>query len=156
MRGETIQITLKVGHHRPASKTQFKWHFASMPMMAWWFYRGSGPVLLRNPLFLWFFRGGQDPCPHLWIRTCYGHMDMLAKLLSSHSLNQQFIILCVHLFWYDVSGILHCAYQGVISKNFQLMMYFSPWLANSADGNWSGSSLYLSSILNNNEINFPW
>ena len=25
------------------------------------FFRGSGPVLLRNPKFLWFFRGGAGP-----------------------------------------------------------------------------------------------
>ena len=24
-------------------------------------FRGSGPVLLRNPIFLWFFRGGSEP-----------------------------------------------------------------------------------------------
>ena len=35
------------------------------------FYRGSGPVLLENPIFLRFFRGGPDPLPPppLWIRT---------------------------------------------------------------------------------------
>ena len=36
-------------------------------------FRGSGPVLLENPIFLWFFRGGGvgsgTPAP-LWIRTC--------------------------------------------------------------------------------------
>ena len=30
--------------------------------------RGSGPVLLRNSIFLWFFRGVLTPCPRLWIR----------------------------------------------------------------------------------------
>ena len=29
-----------------------------------WFFRGSGPVLLRNPIFFVFFRvGGPDPLP---------------------------------------------------------------------------------------------
>ena len=30
-------------------------------------FRGFWPVLLRNPIFLWFFRGVQIPCPSLWI-----------------------------------------------------------------------------------------
>ena len=43
-------------------------------LVALWFFRGSGPVLLRNPIFLWFFRGGPDPLsPHLWIRPCQWH-----------------------------------------------------------------------------------
>ena len=40
-------------------------------------FQGSGPELLRNPIFLWFFRGGggggglgvQTLCPPLWIRS---------------------------------------------------------------------------------------
>ena len=32
-------------------------------LVALWFYRGSRPVLLRNPIFLWFFRGVRTPCP---------------------------------------------------------------------------------------------
>ena len=32
-------------------------------------FRGSGPVLLRNSIFLWFFRGVRTPCPLLWIRA---------------------------------------------------------------------------------------
>ena len=34
-------------------------------LVALWFFRGSGPVLLRNPIFLWFFRGGSGPPVHL-------------------------------------------------------------------------------------------
>ena len=34
MRGYRIQIPLKAGHHRPASETPFKWHFAGGLMMA--------------------------------------------------------------------------------------------------------------------------
>ena len=36
-------------------------------------FRGSRPVLLRNSIFLWFFRGGSGPTvspPPLWIRAC--------------------------------------------------------------------------------------
>ena len=39
-------------------------------MVALWFSRGSGPVLLRNPIFLWFFRRGPDPLYTLWICAC--------------------------------------------------------------------------------------
>ena len=35
----------------------------SADLVALWFFRGSGPVLLGNPIFLWFFRGGPDLCP---------------------------------------------------------------------------------------------
>ena len=68
------QITLKAGHHRPTSDTPFKWRFAGGPVVAqhWmlglvalWFSRGSGPVLLKNPIALWFSRGS----PPLWIRA---------------------------------------------------------------------------------------
>ena len=34
MWGERIQITLKVGHHRPTSKMPFKWRFADGQIMA--------------------------------------------------------------------------------------------------------------------------
>ena len=33
-------------------------------LVALWIFRGSGPVLLRNPIFLWF-QGGPDPLPPL-------------------------------------------------------------------------------------------
>ena len=61
-----IYIPLKVGHHRLASETPSKWRFAGGPIMAqhWmlaWFFRGSGPLLLRNPIFLWFLWGGGGP-----------------------------------------------------------------------------------------------
>ena len=66
--GERIQILvpLKVGHHRPASETPFKWRFAGGPMMAqhWmlaWFFRGSGPVFLKNMYFCYFSVVGLDP-----------------------------------------------------------------------------------------------
>ena len=32
-------------------------------LVALWFFRGSRPVLLRNPIFLWFFRGVGTICP---------------------------------------------------------------------------------------------
>ena len=36
-----------------------------MPNFAAAIFRGSGPALLENPIFLWFFRGVRT-----WIRTC--------------------------------------------------------------------------------------
>ena len=55
-----IQLPLLAGHQRAASETPFKWRFAGGPMMAHiecWIgsfviLSGSGPVLLRNPIFL--------------------------------------------------------------------------------------------------------
>ena len=32
-------------------------------LVALWYYRGSGPVLVRNPIFLLFFRGGGGSGP---------------------------------------------------------------------------------------------
>ena len=50
----------------------FRWQADGGPtlnagLVALWFYRGSGPVLLRNPIFLYLFRGGgvRTPCPPL-------------------------------------------------------------------------------------------
>ena len=51
----------------------FRWRADDGPRLnsgfvALWFFRGSGPVLLRNPVFLWFFRVVTHPS--LWIRVC--------------------------------------------------------------------------------------
>ena len=48
------------GHHRPASDDGTT---LNAGLLALWFFRGSSPVLLRNPIFLWFFRGVQTPSP---------------------------------------------------------------------------------------------
>ena len=59
----------------------FRWRADDGPtlntgLVALWFFRGSRPVLLENPIFLWFFKGGgghdllPPPPPPLWIRTC--------------------------------------------------------------------------------------
>ena len=74
LEGERIQIPLKAGQYRPASETPFKWRLAGGSMMAQHsilnarlkdllFFRGSGPVLLRNPIFLSFSRGSGPPVP---------------------------------------------------------------------------------------------
>ena len=56
--GERIEMPLKVGHHRHASETPLKW-----PTIECWFgsfviFRGSGSILLGNPIFFVIFRGG--------------------------------------------------------------------------------------------------
>ena len=68
MKGRRIKIPLLAGHHRPASETPLKWRADDGPtlnagLVALWFLRGSVPVLLRNPIFLWFSGGGGGPDP---------------------------------------------------------------------------------------------
>ena len=43
------------------------WLLSNFDLVALWFYRGSRPVLLRDPIFLWFFRvgGSRPPNPPL-------------------------------------------------------------------------------------------
>ena len=46
----------------------FRWHAnddqtLNSGIVTLWFFRGSGPVLLGNPIFLWFFRGGPSVPP---------------------------------------------------------------------------------------------
>ena len=63
MKGERIQISLKACHRRPASETPLKWPNACLMSFRWrdddgptlnaglvasWFFRGIGPVLLGN------------------------------------------------------------------------------------------------------------
>ena len=64
------QIPLQAGHHHH--------HHLNCILQAsrWWpnfvcwqgsflIFRGSGPILPRNPILLWFFRGGvRTSCPH--------------------------------------------------------------------------------------------
>ena len=52
---ERIQIPLKAGHHRPASVTPLRTNddpTINAGLVALRLFRGSGPVLLRNPIFL--------------------------------------------------------------------------------------------------------
>ena len=71
---EDLSPTLS-GPSSARQRNAIKWPFACMTMNAphWMlasqlrFFRGSGPVLLESPIFLWFFRGGGV---RTWIRTC--------------------------------------------------------------------------------------
>ena len=71
---ERIQIPLKAGHHRPASETPFEcWLVSFVTFLG--IQTRSEPVLLKNPISLWFFTGWVwTPCPlsgstHVNIRT---------------------------------------------------------------------------------------
>ena len=55
----------------------FRWRAEDGPTLdgglaALIFFRGSGPILLKNPTFLQFFKGGggANPLCPLWIRPC--------------------------------------------------------------------------------------
>ena len=94
-RQERIQIPIFAGHYRHASKTPFingvslacQWS----PNIECWLgslvnLRGSGPVLLRKPIFLWFFMGGgggADPLSTLWIREWW---ERCCSVIFSHLL----------------------------------------------------------------------
>ena len=78
-------MSLRVGHHRPASETPLKWRFNGVAIMAaiecWHgsfvIFRGSGSILLGNPILLCFFRGADPLSPPLWIRPCHSKMHQL-------------------------------------------------------------------------------
>ena len=71
MRGERIQLPLKAGHHRPASKTQFKRRFAGGPMVAqneYWIcgfviFQGIFTSIAKKPYIFVIYQGGMDPGP---------------------------------------------------------------------------------------------
>ena len=65
------------------SKIHYKRAIIGASLAYWWWpnigcllgsfvvFRGSGQILLRNPIFLWFFSGvGSGPPAPLWIRAC--------------------------------------------------------------------------------------
>ena len=98
-KGERIQISLKADHHQPASETPLngvslacRW----WPNVECWLgsfenFKGSGPVLLRNSIFLWFFRGGGGGGP-----------DPLSPSGSAHGTGQ-----FIHLLRYTENPFYH-------------------------------------------------
>ena len=85
MRRERIQIplSLKRAIIGPPAKRRFaRWpmvaQLGTCSLVALWFFRGSGPILLRNPIALWFSLGVggggvRTPCIPLdprWPRIC--------------------------------------------------------------------------------------
>ena len=100
IRGKRIQISLKAGHHRPASETPFKWRFAGGPMMAqhWllaWqlcdFSWVPDQYCYETLCFLWFFRGVRTPAP-LWIHTCLLPYLEWSKYQSHYCTHQRIMI----------------------------------------------------------------
>ena len=107
-RGERgFNFQWKAGHHRPTSETPFKWWFPALNscLVALWFSMGSGPVLIRNPIALWFPVEGRlqtplstplDPRMHLcltvfwcfflvlpWVDVCITSFSYMYSLISS-------------------------------------------------------------------------
>ena len=70
----------------------FNWHAYDGPNIECWLcsfviFRGSRPVLLRNPIFFVIFQGdGPDPLPPLWIRTHYLCYSYILHLSASQFL----------------------------------------------------------------------
>ena len=54
-------------HHRRAiiGPMAFRWRADDGPNLVLWFFRGSGPVLVRHPIFCYFLGGVRTPCPPL-------------------------------------------------------------------------------------------
>ena len=74
MWGKRIQIALKAGHYQPAHRQANDGLNTECWLGSFVIFLGSGLVLWRNPIFLWFFRGGvKTPCPPLWIRSWMLH-----------------------------------------------------------------------------------
>ena len=100
MSGGRIKIPLLAGHHRPSKETPFKWRFAGMAMMVTlWFLRGSRPVLLRDPKFLWFFKAGLDNLSHP-----SGSAHAFHSLLSSGTFCQLLITFPISLDLHQIVG----------------------------------------------------
>ena len=95
-KGERIQISLKAGHHRPASEAPLNgislacrcWPNVECWLVSFENFRGSGSVLLRNPYFCDFpvggggFGGGPDPPvppldPRMGPDNVYTYWDIL-------------------------------------------------------------------------------
>ena len=88
-------------------------------MIPLWFFRGSGPVLHRNPIFLWFFRGGGG-----WSRppvrpsgSARGWHDFLACILLVLYINY---ILGLYL---QVTILLSLLYRRNLIQNIKARWY---------------------------------
>ena len=98
-KGERIQKSQKAGHHWPASETPLngvslacrRWPNVECWLGSFENFRWSGPVLLRNSIFLWFFRwrGGPDPLSPIWIRAWDRTISTLIQIYRKP------ILLCV-------------------------------------------------------------
>ena len=121
MRGEGIQIPIKAGHHRPASEVKRRWRGddgltlnAGLEAL-WSFSRGSGLVLLKKTITLWFFRVVQTPClpldPRMLMKCHYTHTN----------------------FWHQAficgSAVVECLtrYREAAGSSFTNVIALCPW-----------------------------
>ena len=89
-------IRLSVKHHSNGVSLACRW----WPNIECWLgnfviFRGSGQVLPGNPIFLWFFRGGPDPCPPpppLWT------LHSLISVIVVHNLSRTLYMLATSQF----------------------------------------------------------
>ena len=94
MRGERIQIALKAGQHQ----RHFRWSAKNGPtlnagLVALWFFRGSEPVMPRNPIICDFSGGGVGPpVPPLDPRMQLGFLQNHEAHIKSHPTTSQTMI----------------------------------------------------------------
>ena len=104
MWGGRIKTPPSAGHHRPAAKRHLngvslacrRWPYIECWLSSFVILRGSGPVLLRNPIFF-IFQGGPDPLSPLLIRTCafsftYSILPKKCPWLYKHTLNTLWLV----------------------------------------------------------------
>ena len=48
-------------------------------LVALWFFRRSGPVLLKKQHYILWFFSGPYPCPSLWIRVCFSFTRFIVE-----------------------------------------------------------------------------
>ena len=126
MRGGSIQVTIKAAIIGSASKTPFKWRFTGGPMMvqqmnaalrAFLFFRGSGPVLLRNPIFLWVFRGSGPP-----VHPLVPHMSYCN---NNCSISWPFFV--IQFCFYDTMKVSMTRSHNIMTKIQYNPEYGQPW-----------------------------
>ena len=129
-KGERIRISLKAVHHWPASEMPL--NGVSLACRRWpnvecWLgclrnFRGSGPILLRNSIFLWFFRGGG------------GSPDLLPPPFGTAHGTGQCILIEIHVYWkpFFIARIgfyttLHTFYRMHKFLNWRNILYWIPF-----------------------------
>ena len=103
----------KYHYQRAINSPPAKRHLNGLSQGQWWpniecwigsfvILRGSGPVLLRNHIFLSFSRGVLTPCHPLWIRTCSHINCIVARWPGKHCLS--------HYSFLFIRSTWHCTF----------------------------------------------